>query len=265
MGHEAAATAGQVARNRWVERLARGGFAATGLIHVVIGWIAAQVAFGGSGEADQSGALASLRSAPGGSVLLWVCVLGFVMLTLWHVLATITGSGAGKSRWTTATLAVVYGVLTVSTFGFARGAGGDGEERTDDITATLMGLPAGRVLVAAVGAVVVGVGVYHVYKGLSLKFLEDLRIPRTGVTGRGVRVVGTVGYAAKGVALTIVGVLFALAALQADPEEAGGLDAALKTLAGQPFGRTLLAAVAVGLVLYGIYCFARARWARMRG
>lgn len=264
MGHEAAATAERVTRSRWVERLARGGYAATGLIHAVIGWIAAQVALGGGGEADQSGALASLRSAPGGPVLLWVCVLGFVMLALWYVVATITDSGPGKSRWTTAALAVVYGVLAVSTFGFARGAGADGEEQADDVTAALMGLPAGRVLVATVGATVVGVGVYHVYKGLSLKFLEDLRVPRAGVVGRGVRVVGTVGYAAKGVALTIVGVLFALAALQADPEEAGGLDAALKTLAGQPFGGVLLVAVAVGLVLYGLYSFARARWARMR-
>ncbi len=264
MGREAAATAGQVARSRWVERLARVGFAATGLVHVVIGWIALQVALGGGGEADQSGALASLRSAPGGAVLLWACVLGFAMLALWYAVATVTGGGPGKSRWSTAALAVVHAVLTVSTVGFARGAGADGEERTDDVTATLMGLPAGRVLVAAVGAVVVGVGVYHVYKGLSLRFLDDLRVPRTGATGRGVRLAGTVGYAAKGVALAIVGVLFALAALQADPEEAGGLDAALKTLAGQPFGRTLLVAVALGLVLYGVYSFARARWARMR-
>lgn len=265
MGQEAAREAGKVARNRWVERLARGGYAAAGLIHVLIGWLAIQVALGRGGEADQSGALSSLRSAPAGPALLWICFVGLAMLSLWYVVATVTGGAPGKTRWSTAALAVVYAALAATTFGFARGAGADGEGRTDDLTATLMGLPAGRVLVAAVGAVIVGVGVYHVWKGLSLKFLEDLRTSGEGAAGKVVRAVGTAGYAAKGVALSVVGVLFALAALRADPEEAGGLDAALKTLAGQPFGRTLLVAVAVGLVLYGVYCFARARYARMRG
>lgn len=264
LGQEAAARADEVTQHPWVERLARGGFAASGLIHVIIGWIAARVALGGGGEADQAGALSSVRSAPAGSVLLWVCVVGFAMLSLWCVVSTITGNGAGKSRWSSAARAAVFGVLTVTTFGFANGGGGSsGEQRTDDITATLMALPAGRVLVAAVGAVIVGVGVYHVYKGLSLQFLEDLRPLGDGVAERAVRVAGTLGYPAKGVALTIVGVLFAVAAVQADPDEAGGMDAALKTLAGQPFGQTLLAAVAVGLVLYGIYSFGRARYARM--
>ncbi|AXH98168.1 DUF1206 domain-containing protein [Ornithinimicrobium avium] len=263
MGQEAAQTAEKVAGNRWVERLARGGYAAAGLIHVVIGGIAAQVAFGRGGEADQSGALTSLRGAPAGPVLLWVCVVGLAMLALWYAVATATGSVPGKTRWSTAALTLVYAALTVTTFGFARGGGSDGEERTNDITAILMGLPAGRLLVAATGAVIVGVGVYHVYKGLSLKFLEDLRTSGAGAAGKAVRLVGTVGYAAKGVVLSVVGVLFAVAAVQADPDEAGGLDAALKALAGQPFGRTLLVAVAVGLVLYGLYCFARARYARM--
>lgn len=263
VGQEAADTAREVTRHPWVERLARAGYAASGLIHIVIGGIAARVAFGGGGEADQTGALASLRSAPAGVALLWVCVAGFAALALWRVVNAAVGVDGLKDRLREASQAVVYAVLGVTTLGFARGSGSDGEQRTDDLTATLMGMPFGRLLVGLIGVVVLVVGGYHVYKGLSEKFLDDLRAPGGGTLGKGVRWSGRLGYPAKGLALLIVGLLFCLAAWQADPQEAGGLDAALKALASQPFGVVLLVVIALGLVLYGLYSFARARYARM--
>ena len=72
-----------------------------------------------------------------------------------------------------------------------------------------------------------------------------------------------VGYVAKGVAIAVVGVLFVVAAVTHDPEKAGGLDAALKSLAALPFGQVILWIVGAGLVVYGVYCFARARYARL--
>lgn len=263
MGKEAAETAREVGRHRWVEWLARAGYAASGLIHVVIGWIAAQVALGGGGDADQSGALGSLRSAPGGAVLLWVCVVGFVALALWQLVDAVAGADELTDRVKDGAKAVVYAVLGVTAFSFARGSGSDGEQRTDDLTAMVMGMPFGRVLVAAVGVGVLAVGGYHVSKGVSEKFLEDLRTTGGGTSGRAVTWAGRIGYAAKGVALAVVGLLFVVAAWQADPEEAGGMDAALKALSDQPLGTALLLVVAVGLVLYGVYSFARARYARM--
>ena len=265
MGSQAADAAQDMSDHRWVERLARVGYAASGLIHIVIGWIAAQVALGSGGEADQGGALGSLRSAPGGPVLLWLCVAGFAALALWHVLEAIAHAGELKDRVKEAAQAGVYGVLAVTAFGFANGGSGgsSGEQRADDLTAALMGMPFGRVLVAVVGVVVLVVGGYHIYKGVSEKFLEDLRSTGGGTSGKGVRWAGRLGYPAKGLALIVVGLLFVAAAWQADPQEAGGLDAALKTLSEQPFGTALLLVVALGLVLYGIYSFARARYARM--
>lgn len=224
---------------------------------------AVQVAVGGGGDADQSGALGSLRSAPGGTVLLWVCVAGFTALALWRVVNAVAGVDELKDRVSEASQAAVYAVLAVTVLSFARGGSSDGEQRTDDLTASLMGMPFGRVLVLVVGAVIIGVGGYHVYKGLSEKLLEDLRTTGRGSVGRGVRWAGMLGYPAKGLALVTVGLLFAFAAWQADPEEAGGLDAALKALSEQPFGAVLFGVIAVGLVLYGIYSFARARYARM--
>ncbi|MFB9733209.1 DUF1206 domain-containing protein [Ornithinimicrobium kibberense] len=261
----APATAGRTARrladHPWLRRLARAGFVASGLIHLMIGWIAGRVALGGGGEADQDGALTALRSAPAGPVLLWACVVGFLALALWQVLDGLLGGGEPVDRARAVGRALLYGALGVTTLPFATGAGTGGGEASADLTAALLHAPFGRVLVGLVGLAVVGAGVYHVYKGLSRRFLEDLRGARSEGLGRGVELTGTVGYAAKGVALTVVGGLFGLAAVEADPEESSGLDGALKMLAAQPLGTALLLAVAVGLALYGVYSIVRARYA----
>lgn len=259
--------AGQAARrlsdHPWLERLARIGFAASGLLHLMIGWVAARIALGGDGEADQGGALQEVRDAPFGEVLLWGAVLGFVALALFQLLDGLVRGGELTDRVKALSKAVLYAVLGGTAFIVARGGSTDGEETTTDVTATLLEVPMGRFLVGAVGLAIVGVAVYHAYKGGSKKFLETLTTTGSGAVGQGVVAVGMVGYVAKGVALLIVGLLFLVAAWTADAEEAGGLDGALQTLAEQPFGTVLLLAVAVGLVLYGVYSFARARYERL--
>ena len=121
-----------------------------------------------------------------------------------------------------------------------------------------MALPFGRVLVGAVGVAVIAVGISQIVKGVKQNFTEDLD---HGV-GQPVRRLGTVGYCAKGVALSIIGGLFGYAAITYDPEKAGGMDAALTTIRNQPFGTVLLAIMALGLACFGVYCFVWARKAR---
>lgn len=252
----------QLADHPWLDRLARAGFAASGLLHLLIGWIAGRVALGGGGDADQSGALEALRDAPAGPLLLWACVLGFAALALVQLLGALL-DGEIKERVRAGGKAVLYGVLAFTAGTFAVGGSRDSGETSADLTATLMAAPAGRVLVGLVGLVVIGVGGYHVYKGLSKTFLKDLRTTGGGTVGTGVVATGVVGYAAKGVALAVVGGLFVLAGVQADPEESTGMDGALKLLAEQPFGTALLLVVAVGIALYGVHSFARARYGRL--
>jgi hypothetical protein len=122
-----------------------------------------------------------------------------------------------------------------------------------------MAKPFGQVLVAAVGLAVIGVGIYHVVKGWKRKFLADL----DSNPGPWVVKAGRFGYIAKGIALAVVGVLFGLAALHENAKEATGLDGALRSFLGAPFGRVILTLVALGFVAYGIYSFARARHARV--
>lgn len=257
-------TARRLADHPWLERLARIGFVGSGLIHLIIGWIAARVALGdGGGDADQSGALQAVRDAPMGAVLLWICVVGFVALAIFQLLEGIVGGGELSDRAKAIGKGVLYAALGATSFTVARGGSSDSSETSTDFTATLLEAPAGRLLVGAVALAVMATGGYHIYKGLTKKFLEDLTTTGGGQVGRGVEIAGMVGYAAKGVALVVMGILFGLAAWQSDPEEATGMDGALKTLAEQPFGVVLLLVVALGLMLYGLYSFARARYARL--
>jgi hypothetical protein len=238
-----------------VEVAARVGYAVNGLMHLLIAWIALQLAFGGGGkQADQSGALQALASNGLGMVLLWVAVVGFAGLGIWQLTQVFAGRGAGD-RVKAAAKGVVYLVLAWTALTFATGTGSSSEKKTNDVTASLMSKPAGGALVVLVGLVILGVAVYHVYKGWAKKFLQDLR----SHPGEVVVALARFGYIAKGVALGVVGALFCLAGLRNKPKEAGGLDQALRTLLEAPFGKVLLTVVALGLAAYGVYSFARAR------
>ena len=258
-------TASRAADNPALEWAARAGFAVSGLLHLLIGWIALQVAFGKSGEnADQSGALATLAGNPLGKALLWVAVAGFLGLALWQLAEAAAGYyGSGKKAWGGRVKAlskcVVYLVLAWSAFTFARGASKNSKKETVDITSSVMGKPGGRYVVVAVGLGVLVVGAYHVYKGWRKKFLEDLE----DHPGRWATRAGQVGYVAKGLALAIVGVLFCTAGLHRNAKEATGLDGALKTLRDEPFGTALLVAMALGFAAYGLYSFSRSRHAKV--
>ena len=154
---------------------------------------------------------------------------------------------------------MIYAFFAWTAFQIAQGAAASSEEQTEDFTASLMGSPAGRLLVGVVGLVVLGVAGYHVHKGWTKKFLEDLREH----PGDWAVTAGRIGYIAKGVALVVVGFFFLVAAWQADPDKAQGLDGALKTVKDQAFGPFLLTLVAAGIAAYGVYSFARSRYARV--
>jgi hypothetical protein len=143
----------------------------------------------------------------------------------------------------------------------ANGTEKSSEESTGQTAQGVMGLPGGQFLVGVVALVIIGVGVYHVYKGWTKKFLEAIDISEASPsTRRWIERAGQVGYPAKGVALMVVGGLFGWAAITFDPDKAAGLDSALHTVLDAPFGKFLLTLIAVGLVAFGVFCFFRARY-----
>ncbi|MFF0494414.1 DUF1206 domain-containing protein [Nocardia sp. NPDC004068] len=263
-------SASRVAQNSVLERFARSGFVMTGIVHLIIGYIAIRLALGGGGgTADQSGAMAEMAAKPGGRVALWIGAVAFVLMGLWRLAETAFGSaskpdkdsasGEAFHRVKAFALAVIYFAFAVSAFGFARGSGKSSSGQSTGMTARLMQHTAGTVVLVIAGSIIIGVGGYHVYKDTSRKFLRDLQ----GSPSTLVRRLGMSGYIAKGLAVAAVGALVILAVTRSQPDKAGGLDAALKTLGAQPYGVVLLIVAAVGIILYGLYCFVMARFAKM--
>jgi hypothetical protein len=257
-------------RSTWVDRAGRIGLVTYGVMHLLIAWLALQLAFGHrSQSASAQGALHELASQPFGDVLVWAVAIGLFLLALWQGIEALfghrdlTGGERARKRLASGAKAVVYAALGVSGLKIATGSGSgssSSEKETDSWTARLMDLPAGQLLVGAVGLAIVGIGGYFVVRAWTEKYAEELSAEgRSGKTGTAYLWFGKIGYTAKGVAFGIVGGLFGYAALTHDPHKSGGLDQALTELLDQPFGPFLLAAVAAGIGCYGLFCLARAR------
>jgi hypothetical protein len=157
---------------------------------------------------------------------------------------------------------LVYLALAVTAGTFAVGGSSSSSGSTTSLTAGLLSTPGGVFLVVAIGIVLIAIAGYLVVKGVTRRFERDLSMPG-GTAGRGVRILGTVGYIARGVAMAGVGVLFLFAAATNDPEKSSGLDGALRTIADLPAGKILLVLVGAGWIAYGVYAFFRARYTRL--
>jgi hypothetical protein len=264
----ARSAASRLQDNHVFQLAARTGFAVSGLLHLLIGGIALGVAFGSGGEADQGGALSGLASSPGGGFVLWVVAIGLFALGLFQLLEAFLVRGTDKHAWADRAKeggkAIAYLAIGFSAASVALGSGSGSESsgQTQGLTATLLSTPGGVFLVVLLGLGVLAIGVYFIVKGVKKKFLQDISDP-DGKTGRSITTLGRIGYIAKGVAISVVGILFCAAAITSDPSEATGLDGALKTLVELPLGPVILTVVALGLMAYGVYCFARAKYARL--
>ncbi|GAA3560827.1 DUF1206 domain-containing protein [Microlunatus spumicola] len=249
---------------RGYRALVRTGLVCWAAVHLLIAWLALRVAWGGGGDALQQGALKTLARTGAGPVLLAVVAVGMFALTVWQAAEAAFGQGRVAEqhderrrtlkRLSSAGRALVYLALGVSALRLVLGAGSSGGQE-EGVTSRLMEAPLGRVLVALVAAAVLAVAVSQVVRGVRQKFTEDLSGDRT----LAVRVLGTVGYVAKGVALAVVAGLFGWAALSYDADKAGGLDEALHTVGSQPAGAVLLTALALGFAAFGVFCLV---WAR---
>lgn len=269
MREQAGEAARQVHESDALDVAARAGLVAYGLVHLVIGVLAVQLALGDrSGSSDSTGALHELAGQPLGGVVVWAVALGMWLLVVWRLLEAAFGErgrgaddGEALQRVAAVGKAVLYGALALTATRVAAGdADRSGGDSTDPWTARLMDAPGGQLLVGAVGAAVLAYGGYLVVRGWTDRFARRLEAGATsGHVGRALLWTGRVGHVAKGVALAVVGVLFVSAAVQHDPKESGGLDQALRRVLEQPFGPALLTLIGVGIACYGLFAFARAR------
>jgi hypothetical protein len=268
--------AGRAGNSEALENVARLGLLAYGVVHLLVAWIALQLAWGGGsgGSADQSGAMATLARQPLGKPLLWIAGLGLIGLALWQAAEVLryrgdwSGSAGSKQQkkalgqsGKALTKAVIYIGLAVLAIKFATGSGRSSSQQQQKTTAGVLSWPGGQWLIGIAGLVFIGVGVYHVVKGATKRFLEQIDLSQaSGRARKLITRVGQVGFPGKGIALAVVGGLLVYAALTVDPLKASGLDGAMRTLLDAPFGQALLTLVAAGIAAYGVFCLARARY-----
>jgi len=249
--------------------LARAGLAARGVMYVLIGIIAVQIALDGSHQqADRTGAVRLVARTPFGSFILWLLAAGFAGMTLWRLSEAIWGSNEPdghkpRKRVTNLGRAVLYGVITYGILRYALGIGqpSSSDKQSQDLTAAALKYPEGGLIVAIAGIVIVLAGLHIAYSAYRLRFLRRLRM---SAASRRVRTMverlGQIGGIARGVVLGTVGVFLVIAAKDSDPRQAKGIDSALRALAHTPAGPWLLVVVALGLVTFGVFSWCEARW-----
>jgi hypothetical protein len=260
----------------WYAVLARTGLVAKGVSYGIVGILAIKLALGDGGKAtSRAGALQSLAGQTFGKVMLALLALGFAAYALWRFVQAVAeredaGDGEAKGaakKWGKRAgyvgRGLIYAGLTVSTVKILLGSGG-GQSQTGKAhktTAVVLSWPAGTWLVGIAGAVIVGVGLWNLYRGIARKFEDRWRTGEMGEQARkwGARA-GVVGHAARAVVFSLIGIFLVKAAIDYNPKDAIGLDGALRKLENASYGPYLLGLTAAGLVAYALYCFVDARY-----
>jgi hypothetical protein len=254
----------------WLARLARVGMLAPGLLYMLVGWLAIMLALGHqTGNPSRKGALHEVAGHTWGMIALGALAAGFAGYALWRFAVAALGEkiesredlNVWKRLWYVAR-GLLYVAACWTTIQVMENSTGSSDTATQrDKTAEVLTWPAGRWLVAAAGIGVVAYGAGSIYRGVTGKFADDLKLGQIRSTMRKWFCrAGTFGWCARGVVLGLIGAFLVKAAIEFDPKESKGIDATLATLAEQPFGRFLLAVVALGLISFGLFYFVRARY-----
>jgi hypothetical protein len=268
-------SAGQKARDArdhpalsWMARL---GFAMYGVVYVVVGILAVQLALGdAAGEVSGQGALHQVAEQPLGSFALIVAAVGLAAVAVWELCEAVGGhrdhEGARRlvSRAGSVGRAIIFGGLSFLAAQIVIG-GSSGGGGTDGYTARLMELPFGPALVVAVGLTIVGFGLFSIYKGMSDQWRRELENKaHIGDVGSALTFLARAGFTARGLAFCLIGGLFVWAGFSHDAQRSASLDQALHELRDASYGPVLLCGIAVGLAAYGLFNIAKA-WALREG
>lgn len=271
MGTEARSKAEQVGDSAVLKALARIGLIGYGVVYLLIGWLALQLAWGGHSKSpDPSGAFRTLAEQPLGSGLLTLIAIALVALGVWKASEALWGhhnfDGAERlrERVRSGFWCGVYTGLGVRAAWVALEPGERRSGSPQSATVGVLAWPGGRAIVIAAGLIVVGIGLGAAIRGIRKSFSEEIdtshlrSAAQTGVLG-----LGQVGYVTKGVSLGLVGGLLIYAAWTFDWRKASGLDGALQTILKQPFGTWLLSVMAFGFLAFGLFAVLQFRYRRM--
>ncbi|WP_432164576.1 DUF1206 domain-containing protein [Streptomyces sp. bgisy031] len=265
----------RAANSTAVSGAARAGFAARGVIYVLIGVLSLRIAFsdGGGEQADRGGAIAEIAEKPFGTVLLWLLGTALVGMALWRLTEAAFGQAGpdGKKaskRAMAAGRCVFYGFVAYSVLSYAAGERGSGSGSSDkdsqDITAKVLNWPGGQWIVGIAGAAVAGAGVWIAVRAFMRKFQKHLKVSdMSQKTRKMVNFLGMFGGSCRGAVFAVAGGFAVAAALKHKPGKAKGMDDTLRSFADTPAGPWLLVLIALGLAAFGVFSWANARWRKV--
>ncbi|HLB20050.1 MAG TPA: DUF1206 domain-containing protein [Gaiellaceae bacterium] len=252
----------------WYAVLARSGLVAKGFSYGIVGFLAAKLALGDGGKAtSRQGALQTIAHQSYGKILLILLACGFAAYALWRfVQAFAERERADGKKWAKRAgyigRGLIYAGLTFSTVKILLGSGSQSQnEKAHKTTALVLSWPAGTWIVGAVGAVIIGAGLWNLYRGVSGNFEKRWRTGEMSHTARTWgRRVGMLGHLARAVVFSLIGIFVIKAAVDYNPRDAIGIDGALRKVAHASYGPYLLGLTAGGLICYALYCFVDARY-----
>ncbi|MEV6764050.1 DUF1206 domain-containing protein [Streptomyces sp. NPDC051105] len=261
----------RAANSKAVAAAARAGFVARGVIYALIGVLSLRIAFSGGGkQADRGGAIAEIAQKPFGTVLLWLLGIALAGMALWRLSEAAFGQAGPdgtkpSKRAMAAGRSVFYGFVAYSVLSYAAGdkssGSGSSDKNSQDVTAKALEWPGGQWIVGVAGAVVTAAGIWIAVRAVRRKFEKHLRMSEMSLKVRKVVVfLGVFGGTARGVVFATAGCFAIAAAVQHEPGKAKGMDDTLRTFADTPAGPWLLALIAVGLMAFGVFSWANARW-----
>jgi hypothetical protein len=253
------------------EVLARAGYAARGVIYGLIGVLAFRLAEGlGGARPSQQGAMQRIAHQPFGHALLLLTAIGLGGYALWRFTQAFVGhtpeygEHSALDRAGALGSGIAYAGFCVLAITVLRGSAGNSSAKPRQTTAGVLHWPAGREIVFAAGALFLGIALYQAYLGLSKKFLT---YSKTGTMSepvlRAFTLIGVVGLVARAVAFALIGVFVVKAARDYTPKDAVGIDGALARLLQHSYGTAALLVVACGLIAFGAYSIADARFRKI--
>ncbi|HBL09868.1 MAG TPA: hypothetical protein DD379_00175 [Cyanobacteria bacterium UBA11162] len=256
----------------WIERLARFGYTAKGIVYVIVGWLAVQAAFGQGGKTtDTKGALGAIAQQPFGKFLLGLMAFGLMGYVIWRFVQALRDPehrgndpddivrriGYGISG-------LIYASLAITAIRLMMGAGTGSGNFQQTWTARLLSQPFGQWLVGLIGSIIIGYGFYQFYRAYKAKFRKQMKLQEMSRTEANLATqTGRFGITARGIVFIIIGFFVIQAARHYNPSEVRGMDGALQALVQQPYGPWLLGIVAFGLIAYGIHMFIQAQYQRI--
>lgn len=259
--------------SRWVEYVARAGYLALGIVYALVGVLAIQAAFSASRTPDTQDALATIREAPFGRILLALVAAGLLCYSAWRVVQAWWDTEHKGRDWKGLFIRAGYALSAVAYLGLAvvagtaairGGATGGGGSENRQAAATVMEWPGGWVIVAVAGLIVIGVGVVHFRKAYTADFMHEYEYAEMSDAEREwAKPVGRFGMAARGVTFCLIGLFLTLAGWRTNAGQVKGLGDSFNVVAAQPYGQILLAVVAAGFVAYGVFCLSQAKYKRI--